>query len=575
VLTGYDLLLASLRDWGITVCAGVTGGGVIHLLKHLPPHGSAEDAISLDVPEVPSFFSLGEYAAGFVPLGHFMATGKPAAAVATTGAATKLLMCGLSDAKLHDIRAVYLVPVAGRSDDSLGRLQDTSIYGSNIVAQLIAEIPDAVIFLEDPASLSADLRHAGELVGQSRPVVLVFHPDVLSAPLEYESLPVEPILEAIKPAIELDTFIEAFHASLQGRRLVILAGEELCRYDIAPGLTTRLSKRFQAPLIWSINGANGVERDNPFGYGYVLFGGNDAAIEIWNSLGENDVLLVLGASLDEYTANLAELHVGACFFMTGLLNGYGTVDGSFGHRIQGDCFELHAPLDWAMMQILEHSGDLPLGNLPGIAAPANLNVGSYPRPADGCVDLVQLYQKLDAWWPLGSIGFDDVCLAYKDRQYVTQRPHPNIRFYSFYRGSAMGSAFGAAVGARLGSPDRSVFLFTGDGCFRLFAGCLGEARHLGIVMFVLNNGKYSIVAQGLNRILDDIDPVRHHADLDTLDHAAIARACGWNAHILRPDLSNLQFILEDAMRNQNRSVLIDVPVDGNQELGKNPRLRNL
>ena len=84
----------------------------------------------------------GEYVAGFVPLGHYLATGEIAAAAATTGTATKLLLCGLSDAKLHRILpAVYLLAATPSRMALQSPLQDTTTSGSNPVDQVAAELP--------------------------------------------------------------------------------------------------------------------------------------------------------------------------------------------------------------------------------------------------------------------------------------------------------------------------------------------------------------------------------------------------------------------------------------------------
>ncbi|GKW40661.1 hypothetical protein PEC301879_05200 [Pectobacterium carotovorum subsp. carotovorum] len=208
-------------------------------------------------------------------------------------------------------------------------------------------------------------------------------------------------------------------------------------------------------------------------------------------------------------------------------------------------------------------------------APHNLNDQTFSSPRLGYVNMATLYQRLDSWWPADSIGFDDVCLAYKDRQYVTQRPHPHIRFYSLYRGSAMGGAFGAAIGAKLARPEHAVFLFTGDCCFRLFSGALGEVRALGIVIFLLNNTSLAIVAQGLPKILPEVAPEYYHAGVCSLDYCAIAKACGWDAKRLQPNLANLDDVLIRVGEIGRPSLLIEVPVDAHKRLGSNPRLRNL
>lgn len=139
----------------------------------------------------------------------------------------------------------------------------------------------------------------------------------------------------------------------------------------------------------------------------------------------------------------------------------------------------------------------------------------------------------------------------------------------------MGGAFGVAVGAKLAKPDNNVFLFTGDGCFRLFAGSMGETSDLGLVTFVLNNETLSIVEQGLEVILPNVSEKKYHATLKSIDYCGMARACGWDAEKLKPDLSNLNSLLDKIEKGLKRSLLIEIPMDPAQILGSNPRLKNL
>lgn len=103
--SGNQVLIDVLRSWGVTFFAGVNGGGVVHVAKHLEPYedlAQSRDGVS-------RMLTMGEYVAGFAPLGHWYATGRIAGCVTTTGAATKLGGSGMTDAKLHNIPAVYLV----------------------------------------------------------------------------------------------------------------------------------------------------------------------------------------------------------------------------------------------------------------------------------------------------------------------------------------------------------------------------------------------------------------------------------------------------------------------------------
>lgn len=566
--TGYHYIISTLSRWGVELYCGVTGGGVVHFLKSIPPVG-------LQSEPGPEFMTLAEYSAGFVPLGYYLSEGKIAAAVATTGAATKLLACGLSDAKLHNIPAVYIVPASGLHTQGLAPLQDTFPEGSHVIEQLRSELPEGVFVFDNPLTITERLIAAGRQLSHAKPVVLVLTHEALNTPVRLPETPLPALSKPHYSGSVTSEFLSEFRHAVNGKRLVILIGEEMARISGARLLTTRLSAALRAATIWSINGANAVDRNNPYGYGYISFGGNDQAVEIFNTLGDDDVLLVLGACPDEYTVNLQPFFASHTFYLSHIDNAYGQIDGSFRHRARGKFSQFTLRPEHALPALLAAAEAAPFASLPSAPAPQNLNHRVLPGAREGCVDMVALYQRLDRLWPENSIGFDDVCLAYKDRQYITQRPGNQIDFHSLYRGSAMGGAFGLAVGARLASPQKAVFFFTGDGCFRLFSGSLGEARSLGLVMFLLNNASLSIVSQGLPDIIPETPLSHYHAEVFPLDYCAIAIASGWQAEKLAPDLSNLDILLSRTRHAGARSLLIEVPVDAMQILGHNPRVNNL
>jgi acetolactate synthase I/II/III large subunit len=568
---GYEHLLDAMTEWGIRICAGVTGGGLVHLLKHMEPyvpHRAHHDQIE--------FFTVGEYAAGFVPLGHYLATGEIAAAAATTGAASKLLLCGLSDAKLHNIPAVYLIAATPSDMAYQSPLQDTTESGSNMIGQLMAELPQGTFVLDDIESLDEQLSAARAELDQSRPVALVMPPDALSEMTI--RVPGGTMARSRQNAAKHEhatTFLQRHLSRQRKGRIIVLAGDEAPRYQDLPYLTSRLCEVLKAPIVWSINGANAVSRDNPYAYGYLGFGGNDRATELWDSLNEQDMLITIGFCGDEYTANFSPAKAGLVWNITAHAHLYGSLHGSFRHQVTGEFQQtvgdveaiLRETVLWCQAHPQVCNQDTPLY--------ANLNTGVRSCVPGSAVDIVAFYEALDSLWQPDSLGFDDVCLAYKDRQYVTQRPHPHARIYSLYRGSAMGGAYGLGLGAKIASPDKHVFVFSGDGCFRLYGGCLAEARQLGITLFVLDNGDYGIVDQGLSKVLPDIPARRYHGELERIDFGAMARACGWSSAKVSPDLSNLSDIMREAYQRDRPSMLIEVPVDSRQIVGPNPRLKNL
>src|SRR3989475_9506301 len=174
--SGTFWLIETLRRWGVTAYAGVNGGGLIHVAKHLEPLSDLSQARD----GAPRMQTMGEYVAGFVPLGYYLASGRVAGCLTTTGAATKLGSSGITDAKLHNIPAVYVIAL--NSTLSIGRspLQDVSEHGMNIVPQLRAELGDACIVLDDIDKMGEQLELAQSILAQSKPVAIAFHPDVLS-----------------------------------------------------------------------------------------------------------------------------------------------------------------------------------------------------------------------------------------------------------------------------------------------------------------------------------------------------------------------------------------------------------
>src|SRR3982074_2936902 len=78
--SGNAVLIDPLRRWGVRFFAGVNGGGVVHVAKHMEPY--YELAHSAD--KASRMLTIGEYVAGFVPLGYWLASGRLAGGVDTT-----------------------------------------------------------------------------------------------------------------------------------------------------------------------------------------------------------------------------------------------------------------------------------------------------------------------------------------------------------------------------------------------------------------------------------------------------------------------------------------------------------
>jgi acetolactate synthase I/II/III large subunit len=567
--SGNFALIDTLRKWGITFFSGVNGGGLIHVAKHLQPFQGLEQAGD----GFPRMQTMGEYVAGFVPLGYYLASGRVAGCLTTTGAATKLGSSGITDAKLHNIPAVYVIALNSTLSIGLSPLQDVSEHGMNVIPQLRAELGEGCIVVEDISKLQAQLEQAQAILAESKPVAIAFHPDVLSQQVQVDV----PKVERSRgfDQVDADRFVNELPGLVQGRRVIIYVGAEAARCPGITKLTTELSELLQAPTVWSVNGANAVSRDNPYGYGYISFGGNDEAMKLWRSVNADDIVISLGFDSGEYSLNLAPIAAGHVWHFTAWNEPYGHKDGDFRHRVKGDYRVVRGDIEQTLNEVLPRLKGK-VGQRPRVDVPRDLNTRTISREVrKGCVDAFEFYAELYRSWRPHSIGFDDVCTAYKDRQYVTQRPHHSIPFHTVHDGSAMGGAFGLGVGAKAADPSLHTFVFSGDGCWRLYGGALAEAANMGMNLFIVNNGTYAIVDKGLEVVIPDVDKGRYHGRLAPIDFVAAAKAHGWDGFKLRPDLGNLDEILDACYASKGRSILVDVPIDADQVIGLNPRLNNL
>ncbi len=568
--SGNFALVDTLRKWGITFFSGVNGGGLIHVAKHMEPFADLSQAND----GVPRLLTMGEYVSGFVPVGYYLASGRIAGCMATTGAATKLASSGLTDAKLHNIPAVYIVALNSTLSIGMAPLQDVSVYGMNIVPQLQAELGAGCIVVDNIHKLGTQLRRAQQILLESRPIAIAFHPDILSKSVDVD-VPGAGRQRNFRRQ-DVEEFLESFPAQAENRRVIIYVGSEAARCPQIEDLTTQLAEFLRAPTVWSVNGANAVSRTNRYGYGYISFGGNDKAMELWRSINRDDVVLTLGLDAGEYSLNLGKIPAGIVWHFTDLPEAYGHKNGEVRHRVAGDYRLVRGDIGCVLEEIIPRLRGNGLGPRPRIDPPETLNTRVISRDVrPGSVDFVAFYEALDRSWRPHSIGFDDVCVAYKDRQYVTQRPHPYIRFHTTHDGSAMGGAFGLGVGAKIADPSLHTFIFTGDGCWRLFGGALADAANLDLRLFIINNGTYAIVDKGLEVVVPEVDKRRYHSKLPSIDFVAAAKAHGWDGFYLRPDLSNLREIVDACYTQSGKSILVDVPVDSDQVIGLNPRLLNL
>ncbi|MEO1188621.1 MAG: acetolactate synthase catalytic subunit [Pseudomonadota bacterium] len=137
---------------------------------------------------------------------------------------------------------------------------------------------------------------------------------------------------------------------------------------------------------------------------------------------------------------------------------------------------------------------------------------------------------------------------------------PGMRFITPRGLAGLGWGFPMALGSKLANPKSAVVCFAGDGGFGHVWSELETAvrENIPVVMIVLNNGTL-----GYQKDAEHVKFGRHTGAcyFNPVDHAAIAKACGCDAHSIS-DPSDLASVLEEAIKS-NKPTLIDVITDPN------------
>ena len=185
------------------------------------------------------------------------------------------------------------------------------------------------------------------------------------------------------------------------------------------------------------------------------------------------------------------------------------------------------------------------------------------------INPVEFYRYLEKSWKPNTIVFEDVCMAYRDRQAICSQPSQHCRLFSANHGSSMGSAFGMGVGAAVAKPHHKIFVFSGDGCFRYIVGGLAETARLNITLVVFDNCYGLVDLLPFEKKYDGV--IHKHTNLASIDWQKVGEGLGWKVQFLQPDLSNLDALLADAYQQDQQSNMIIVPADPQLAIGKNFR----
>lgn len=562
----YQWLLKQFKHLGIHHYFGINGGGALNLSKWLPPHTPHSTAMH--------FISIHEYTAGFAPIGHYLANKQPAATLVTTGAASKLAAAGASDACFLGVPALFIFALSPANQAKHYPVQDTSAAGTNTKAQLLAEFPKHCIVMDDMSRIDKNLLQMQQQLFHNQPVVLLFHPDLIEKTLPPYLLPFKfPELNSAIDKKTIHQLIQTLNQRKPSQKLVILCASESSIEQVNPVLLQKFISKTGAEVIYTTNGDNIATLTINNNLGHIMFGGNQPAIDCWQHLNHQDILITLGLDCGEYAFNLEKCHAGKVFCFTHLKNGYAQEHQSYQHLFTGDYQQINGSIETNLQTLLAQLENI---DLPTYTTPNQNNTFYLTRSPQNqpFIDPIYFYQQLEQLWQPNTLAFEDICMAYRDRPAILKDPSPHCRFFSANQGSALGSAFGMGAGATVAQPESKVFIFMGDGGFRYMISSLAETAHLNLTVFIFDNACFGIVdLYPLEKT--STERVYKHSELSNIHWKKVGEGMGWAVDHLKPDCENLTELLQKAYSEDQQSTMIIVPADPHLAIGKNFRYEQL
>ncbi|GAA1740113.1 thiamine pyrophosphate-binding protein [Luedemannella helvata] len=468
-------------------------------------------------------------------VGHQVATGRPSICTVTHGPG---LMNGLTALKAAvDLGAAITVITADTPRDRPLHLQRAD-------HRLLARAAGAhYVQPTDPDDLTSAVLDAAHSAGRNaRPVLLNLPLEWLYEQREWRGPGPTPNGDAAPPPEARSECVADIVALLaEADRPLILAGRGAWRSGAEPVLPA-LSARFGAPVVTTL-----AARGLAAGVAVGAVGGYGA--DHANALAQScDLVIALGASLNEYTTDGGRLFRGATVVQVDTDEAaFGRHGDRPGHAVLGD-------VAGVVRQLLATTPDRPAPSW----APEAAEPRPEPVPGPGVpsgVDPRAAMRVLDEELPAGRRVIVDGghCAEWPSRYLSVSAPG---RFLQSTGAGAIGHALGLGIGAALGDRDEPTVVVLGDGALMMSAPELDTAvrSRARLMIVVLDDAAYGAEVHRLHAL--GLPPGQ--ATFQPVKAAALMAAVGGRA-VRVTDLADLRSAARDW--SGTGPLLLDVPVD--------------
>ncbi len=493
-MNGSDLVVAALKQKGITKVFGYPGGAIMPIYDALYDGG------------IEHVLCRHEQGAAMAAIGMARATQDVAVCLATSGPGATNLVTGLADALLD---SVPLVAITGQVASPLigtDAFQEMDVIGMSLACSKHSYL------VTDIDELAPTLAEAFEVAksGRPGPVVVDIAKDVQLAEAPTHELPhFEP---PSVPVISPEALEKAQNLLNKSDKPVLYVGGGVQIAKATTALRQFLSDN-PMPSVSTLKGLGSVERHDPNYLGMVGMHGTKAANLI---VQESDLLIVVGARFDDR--------------VTGRLDSFAP-----------DARVIHIDIDAAEFNKLRYSNAPLRGDINAILPQLSVTQDLSPW-LEQCAQLRKahkwrydhpgeliyaplLLKQLSDMMPDNAIVSTDVG---QHQMWAAQHMQPRLpQNYITSAGlGTMGFGLPAAIGAKIARPDDPSILISGDGSIMMNIQELGtiKRKNVAVKMVLLNNQRLGMVRQWQSLFFDG----RHSETIldDNPDFQALAAAFG-------------------------------------------------
>jgi acetolactate synthase-1/2/3 large subunit len=486
-VTIADLILKYLEAEGVEYLFGVPGTSLQPLLS--ASHRTSGTKIIL---------TKHEEGAAFMADGYARVKGSLGACFATSGPGATNLVTGVATAFVDNVPLLVLTGQVATYVYGKGAFQDSTKKGVDSV-QMFDPITKSSSMLiskfKAQEEIEESLRIA--LTGKRGPVHLSLPKDILSSEIEVAATP-SSSYRANAEYFDRRLVIDAAKELIEAKWPVILVGTGAVTSGACEDIR-ELAEMLSIPVATSPKAKGAFPEDHPLALGVLGICGSPLAEEYVKS-GQTDVLLVIGASLNQITTLSWDPHLAPsrCLIHVNI----DPTDISKNYRADipliGDARTIINEISFRILRYIVQSKESWKDREEEVAE-LKREIGMYVEPEkleseSTPLKPQRLIKELQEALPEDAILFVDVGNHLLWTIHYMKFRQPNT-FIAPFGLLTMGYATAAAIGGKLAAGDRPVVALVGDGCFQMNGMEVATAvnYNIPVVWIVQNNAKLGLM----------------------------------------------------------------------------------